>query len=94
MEVFYTRRARRDLEAIFSRIANDRPNAASSVVARIEGFIGMLSEFPDIGRPVGASGTQSIPISDLPYRIFFRVVSGRMQILQIRHARRRPLKLS
>jgi plasmid stabilization system protein ParE len=94
MEVLYTRRAQRDLKAIFSRIVEDRPTAASSVVARIESFIVLRSEFPDIGRPVGGSGTKSVPISDLPYRIFFRVASGRMQILQIRHAHRRPLKRS
>ena len=94
MKVRFTRRAVRDLDLIFNYIAQDRPGAAARVTARIEEFVGVLADFPDVGQVVSSSGAQACALPDLPYRVFYRVVREELQVLQIRHARRRPLRFS
>jgi plasmid stabilization system protein ParE len=94
MKVRFTRRAARDLNSIFNYIAQDRPGAAARVVARIEEFVGVLADVPGVGQVVSSSGAQACVLPDLPYRVFYRVVREELQVLQIRHARRRPLNLS
>ena len=94
MNVRFTRRAARDLRSIFDYIAQDRPGAATRVVDRIETFVGVLADVPGVGAVVSRSGTQACSLPDLPYRIYYRVVRGELQVLQIRHASRRPLRFS
>ena len=94
MRVRYAPRAARDLEKIVEFISTDNPRAAASVVNRIGTFIETLAEFPHIGGPASRTGVLTCPIPGLPYRIHYRLASGELQILHIRHGRRRPLKLS
>ena len=50
-KVFITENAHRDIEGIFTYIANDDLQAAYKIADELYGRIGMLEKFPDAGFP-------------------------------------------
>lgn len=94
MRLLFTRRASRDLEAIFAFVSRDSPEAAVRTIGRVQAAAELLADFPGMGRTISGGRLQLHSLSDLPYRIYYRVVRGReLQVIHIRRARRRPLKL-
>jgi toxin ParE1/3/4 len=90
MRVRYTETALRELEEIFDYIAERNPNAAASVVARIERVIGWLADFPEMGYPI-ENDVRLIPVGRYPFLIFYTTDENEVVIRNVRHAaRRRP----
>ncbi|MBI2714665.1 MAG: type II toxin-antitoxin system RelE/ParE family toxin [Rhizobiales bacterium] len=87
MKVVYLRGALRDLEAIRAYIAQDDPDAARRVVARIERSIGRLATLPLSGR-TGPRGIRLLAVPDLPYLVVHRVGDDSVKIVAVFHTAR------
>ena len=92
MKVRFTPRAFSDLEGIRTYIAQYNPGTAGRVVAIIEKIAFRLSDFPESGQRSDELDARVVFSPRYPYRIYYRVASGEVQILHIRHAVRRPLE--
>jgi plasmid stabilization system protein ParE len=91
MRVEYTNRALADLRKISadSRAFGDVVTAA--LEARIRKVVARIAEHPEMAAPVvERPGMRVVPLVRYPYKIFFRVLEGRVRILHIRHTARRP----
>jgi len=91
MRVEYTNRALADLRKISadSRAFGDVVTAA--LEARIRKVVARIAEHPETAASViERPGMRVVPLIRYPYKIFFRVLEGRVRILHIRHTARRP----
>jgi toxin ParE1/3/4 len=69
-------------------IAQERPTAAETWVERIFGAVERLEEFPLSGRVVPEVGREDIrEVIAGDFRIIYRVESGKLSVLTVRHAR-------
>jgi toxin ParE1/3/4 len=87
MKVVYHRGALRDLGSIYAHIAEDDPDAADKVIARIRSVIDHLSRSPYLGR-AGRRGARLLSIAGLPYVVIYRIHDGSVQIVAIFHTAR------
>ena len=88
MSVRFTRRALRDLAAIRSYIAADKPQAASRFAVELIAACDHLDDFPERGRPGLRRGTRELT-SVWPYVIVYRYRrDGDIEILTIGHGAR------
>lgn len=88
MRLFYTPRAQRDLQAIFTYIDRNNPAAATNVVDRIHACAEALETFPYMGHIGPISGTFDLTVPELPYVIVYRVELGdddRIAALSVYH---------
>lgn len=79
----YTRRARRQLDAIHNYIAERNPKAADRVVARIREAVQLLAEFPFIGHQSIVPNSQEFVVIGLPYIIVYRPAPRNPDILEV-----------
>jgi addiction module RelE/StbE family toxin len=90
----WTRRAVRRLDQIGNHIAQDDPEAAARVVARIVAAVDNLTSHPAMGRVGRIKGTREFVFADIPYIVAYRVIPGVVEILTVIHgAQRWPLEL-
>jgi toxin ParE1/3/4 len=89
--VSWTRRARGDLAAVQSFVAQDSPDFAAVVVARIIAATDRLARFPESGRVVPELGIAEIrEVIHRPYRIVYRLVGAdQLHVLTVHHSARR-----
>ncbi len=72
MKLRWTRAATRDLGSIENYINRDNPAAALDTVIKVNRHIGLLAQYPGIGRPGRIRGTRELVISGLPYVVAYR----------------------
>jgi toxin ParE1/3/4 len=86
----WTRRARGDLAAIKSYIAEDSPIYSDLVITRIIAATDRLARFPKSGRVVPEVGIEEIrEVIHRPYRIVYRLVGeDQIHILTVHHSAR------
>jgi toxin ParE1/3/4 len=92
MKARYTRTALREIEAVFSYIAQHNPSSAGAVIQVIEKIIARLVEFPQSGVATNLAGVRVAIASPYPYLIFYSVESESLVIRNVRHAARRRSK--
>lgn len=89
-----SREAVSDLELIWEHIAEDNPVAADSVIEAAYRLCSILAKHPELGRSRRYSnkklaGIRSFVITDFPnYVIFYRPVSGGVEIVRVLHGAR------
>ena len=90
--VVWAKSARRDLESIVAYLADRSPQAALSVLDRLEARTRSLSTLADRGRVVPELGRLHIEqyreLVSAPYRIVYRVRGPKVLILAVLDARR------
>jgi toxin ParE1/3/4 len=92
MKVVYSPRAIRDLEhiATYYRSVAD-PRIAAAISDRIEQVINRIGRRPQTApRVVERRDVHAVLVLRYPYKIFYRVRDGAVEILHIRHTSRRP----
>ena len=89
MRVFWTRIALADMAAAYDFVAADEPAAAKKIMRRIDGAIGLLRRFPDMGRPGRVKGTREIVVAGTPFVVPYRVRENRVEVLAVLHGSRR-----
>ena len=65
---------------------NASGGTALATLAAIRLRAGFLENFPHGGRPIG-EGVRALRVIDTPHLILYRLVSGDVEILRIRHER-------
>ncbi len=89
MRVFWTRIALADMAAAYDFVAADEPAAAKKILRRIDGAIGLLRRFPDMGRHERVKGTREIVVAGTPFVVPYRVRENRVEVLAVLHGSRR-----
>lgn len=94
MKVRYTAKALRQLDEIFSYIAEQDPGAAQRVQARVKQSILRVGRHPYSARPTERFGIRVLPIVRYPYLVFYAVdeAAREVHILRIRHSSQHPAR--
>lgn len=88
MRVHWTDRAKSRLRLIHDHIAKDAPHVATQVVERLLQRSIQIADFPSSGRVVPEYQREDLrEILERPYRIIFRLLSGRIDIITVMHYR-------
>lgn len=90
MNIRYTRRAARQLDAILTYIEARSSQGARHVLDRFDAAILILAEQPHSGQPTNRSGYRRMVLNPYPYVILYRATSAEIIIHSIRHSARRP----
>ena len=91
MKIRYTRRARGDLENIFTYIASDNTDAARRMRRAIHRTIELVDTHPYMGiKNARAPELRSRLVSRYPYRVHYAMRGGEIWIVHIRHTARQP----
>ena len=89
MKVVWTEAALADLDQILAYTAESFPSLALSVEQRIRSVVARIGEWPDSARIMEQRPeVHVVPLIRYPYRLFYRVSDGRIEILHIHHAAR------
>jgi len=89
MVISFTSQARKDLKEIKKYISFDSPLQANRVVEKIIVETQKLSKYPELGRPVIT--TKKVIVRQIlvfKYRIFYRVLNDKIEVLSIYHSSR------
>jgi toxin ParE1/3/4 len=89
LAVFWTLRARRDVEVIHAHVAEAAPIAAGRLRDRLLEAADSLSTLPDRYRAAGR--TRELVVIR-PYILRYQVIGPSVFILRVRHGARRPLR--
>ncbi len=89
MQVIWTSPAQTDLYDAFEYIIQGDPQAAQSVLNRIEESANNLARHPEIGRAGRIAQTRELIVPRTPYIVSYRVQSNQVEILAIIHSSRR-----
>ena len=89
MKIVWSRRAIRHLVAVRDYIAQNNPEAAAEIAAKILETVGQLSRHPAIGRPGHLAGTRELLVTGTPYIIPYRVRGERIELIAVFHGRQR-----
>ena len=93
MRVLTSEQAREDLQEIYDYISADNPEAADRVLARIVEIIGLLAAGAFEGRTVRLSDGRAVQVwAARPYRIYYRVSNGALEVIRIYHQARRSIE--
>jgi plasmid stabilization system protein ParE len=91
MKVIFTEAALADLDDVFSFLASNHPELVPAVEQRIRGVIARVARWPGSARIVEERpGVRVAPLVRYPYKIFYRVNGGAVEILHIHHSSKRP----
>ena len=85
MKLVFHAAALADLRNIHAFIANDSPDIAVTVVARIKSSLDRLTMFPRSGRAGTVSGTYEVVVPGLPYIVVYELAAERIGIVAIFH---------
>jgi plasmid stabilization system protein ParE len=86
----YTVRAATELDRILDFVAEQSPQGAQHVRARIRTVIDMLTDYPDAGRST-SRGLRRVVAHPYPYLIYYRATANEIVIHGVRHSARKPL---
>ena len=92
MEYRLTSEAHANIAAIAQYIAQDSPDAAVGVLARIERTLQIITLMPRLGRMTGHRDTRSTVVRRMPYVIVYRQVGDTLEILSVFHTAQDPKK--
>jgi toxin ParE1/3/4 len=91
MKVVFTPAALRDLAEIADWLAVHYPTIAAAVERRIRTVVGQIGRWPESARRSGKRpGVRVVPVGRYPYKIFYRLAGGSVEILHVHHTARQP----
>jgi plasmid stabilization system protein ParE len=89
MKLIFTSAALADLDDIHSFVSVNYPSVVPSLERRISAVLARIEQWPKSAREVDVrSGTRVVPLIRYPYKIFYRIVGDRIEILHIHHTAR------
>jgi len=92
MNIRYSPRAARDLEAIYRYLVEKSPQGASNVMTAIYAAIAFVRRHPEGGQSTSISGVRTMIVRRYRFKVFYRVAlrEGAIEIVHVRHTSRRP----
>jgi len=94
MKVRFTRQAVLDILGIADYIRERHPSAAIDIETAIRSAIGLLAEYPNIGRDRPELDARALGIPRYPYTAYYRVEGEEIWIVHVRDDRRKPVERS
>jgi len=89
-QISWTKKSLKDLRAINDYISLDSAFYATRFISKLIGRVDQLIEFPESGRMVPEKNDSEIrELIEGNYRIFYRLLKGKITILRIHNAARR-----
>ena len=89
MKVVFTDDALRDLDRILRFISQNYPAVSRPFDNRLRAIVTRIGTWPDSAQEVAdRPGVRSVPFIRYPYRLFYRVVPGRVEVLHVHHTAR------
>lgn len=89
MKVVFTDEALRDLDHIFRYISEHYPAVYRPFEGRLRAIVMRIATWPESAQEVlQKPGIRSVPFLRYPYRLFYRVVADRVEVLYVHHAAR------
>lgn len=89
-QISWTKKSLKDLRAINDYISLDSAFYATRFISKLIGRVDQLIEFPESGRMVPEKNDAEIrELIEGNYRIFYRLLKGKITILRIHNAARR-----
>lgn len=85
LEIVWSPLARARLKEIRTYIAQDKPDAAERLSARIVAVVEVLRNFPLLGRAGSEPGLRELVVGGTPYIVLYRVSKKRITISTIWH---------
>jgi plasmid stabilization system protein ParE len=86
--VVITDPAKQDIADIYAYYAERNPNSAGRVTGAILKAANGLAQFPVMGKYGAAPGTRERLLILYPYRIVYRIVGDRVEVLRVIHGAR------
>jgi addiction module RelE/StbE family toxin len=90
MKITYQNRALSDLDDIFLYIHKRNPGGARNVIDAIHDAIAQIAEYPLSTECTSRRDIRIKVVRKYPYKIFYWVDAGHVEILHVRHGARRP----
>jgi plasmid stabilization system protein ParE len=89
MRVVYTTEALAELDGIFNYIASHYPAISDAFQNRFHAVIARISRWPESAQEVAERpGVRVVPLIRYPYKIFYRISNGTVEVLHVHHAAR------
>ncbi len=90
MRTVYTDEALDNLDGILAHIASNYPTISAAFEKRLRTVIGRIGAWPKSAEEVAERpGVRVVPLIRYPYKVFYRITNGTVEILYIHHAARR-----
>jgi len=91
MKAIFTAAALADLDEILAYTSENYPALAGRLERRIRDVVAHIEEWPLNARMLnGQPDVRIVPLLRYPYKIFYRIADGRIDILHIHHTAREP----
>lgn len=89
MKVVFTDEALRDLDEIFQYISENYPAVYRPFEKRLRTIVMRVGNWPESTQEVlQRPGIRSVPFIRYPYKLFYRVLPDRIEILHLHHSAR------
>jgi toxin ParE1/3/4 len=89
MKVVFSASAVEDIRRIAEYLAANYPNTAMSVESRLRKVIARIARWPDSAqRVIERPEVRVVPLIRYPYKIFYRINHGTVEILHVHHTSR------
>lgn len=88
MNIILAPEAIADLDDICTFSADDDPQRAMVLLARIEKRIGQLRDNPSLGRPGRVPGTRELVVPRTPFIVPYQVIGTMVEVLRVYHGAR------
>lgn len=89
MKVVFTDEALRDLDEIFQFISANYPAVYRPFEKRLRTIVTRIGTWPESAQEVvQRPGIRSVPFIRYPYRLFYRVLPDRVEVLHVHHSAR------
>ena len=89
MKVVYTDEALRDLDEVLTYIGLNYPNVSRAFAQRLRSIERRIGRWPKSAKEVEQRpGVRVVPFIQYPYKIFYRINEGAVEILHVHHAAR------
>lgn len=89
MKVVFTEDALHDLDEILSYISENYPGVYPLFEQRLRAIITRIGTWPESAQEVAPrADTRSVPFIRYPYRLFYRVLADRIEVLHVHHTAR------
>ena len=87
MRVTWSLRAQGDFNIIYRQALDDDARYALNLVSALEKAIARLSEYPQIGTPVGSADHRKWRLGRTPFLMIYRTSQQGLHILRVLHER-------
>ncbi len=91
MKLRSSKRALHQIDEVLGYLAEQSPQGASNVAARLATMLDMLRLYPHVGARTRISGVRRLILVPYPYAIDYIVGTDEIVILRFRHTARRPI---